>query len=298
MADIDLSQLPAPQVIEALDFESILAELKADLVARHPAAADVLDLESEPLIKLLEVVAYRELLLRARYNDEARALLLAYAIGTDLDHIGITYYQEARLLVTPADPVPVPPVAAVYEADADYRLRLALKPASYSVAGPRDAWRFHALSADGSIKSVSVDSPEPGTTSVYVLSRTGGGVPTGEVIAIVFAALNDEEVRPLSENVAVYAATPVDYAIEVDLTVYPVPAGDAAQAAATAALQALADNGYQLGNDITLSAITAAAQRPGVKRSAIVLPAADVVCTIGQAPRCTGVTVVVVATED
>lgn len=298
MAEIDLSLLPAPQVIEALDFEGILAELKADLAARHPAAAAVLDLESEPLVKLLEVAAYRELLLRARYNDEAQALLLAYAIGTDLDHIGVTYYQEERLLVTPADPEAVPPVPAVYESDADYRLRLALKPASYSVAGPRDAWRFHALSADGSIKSVSVDSPEPGTTFVYVLSRIGGGVPTGEVLAAVLAALNDEEVRPLSEAVAVFAATPVDYSIDIDLTVYPGPAGDAAQAAATAALQALADSGYQLGNDITLSAITAAAQQPGVKRSAITLPAADVICTIGQAPRCTGITVTVVATED
>lgn len=298
MAEIDLSQLPAPEVIETLDYESILAELKADLAARHPAAAAVLDLESEPLVKLLEVAAYRELLLRARYNDEARALLLAYAVGSDLDHIGVTYYDEARLLIAPADPEAVPPLPAVYESDGNYRLRLALKPASYSVAGPRDAWRFHALSADGDVRSVSVESPEPGTTSVYVLSRVGDGVPTGELIAIVLAALNEEEVRPLSENVAVYAATPVDYAIDIQLTVYPGPAGDAAQAAATAALQALADAGYQLGYDITRSAITAAAQQAGVKRSVIVTPVADVVCTIGQAPRCTGITVTVVATED
>lgn len=298
MADIDLSQLPAPAVLDGLGYETILAELKADLVARYPAIADTIDLESEPVVKLLEVAAYRELLLRARYNDEARALLLAYAAGTDLDHIGVTYYNEARLLVTPADPVPIPPVAAVYESDLDYRLRLALKPAGYSVAGPRDAWRFHALSADGAVRSVSVDSPEPGTTSVYVLSRVGDGIPTGELIAIVFAALNDEEVRPLSENVAVYAATPIDYAIDIQLTVYPGPSGDAAQATATAALQALVEAGYQLGHDITLSAITAAAQAAGVKRSVIVTPAADVVCTIGQAPRCTGIVVTVVAVED
>ena len=32
---IDLSQLPAPSVIEALDFETILAEMLADLRARY-----------------------------------------------------------------------------------------------------------------------------------------------------------------------------------------------------------------------------------------------------------------------
>lgn len=298
MADIDLSQLPAPAVIESLGYETILAEMKDDLVARYPAIADTIDLESEPVVKLLEVATYRELLLRARYNDEARALLLAYAAGTDLDHIGVTYYNEARLLVTPADPVPIPPVAAVYESDADYRLRLALKPAGYSVAGPRDAWRFHALSANGAVRNVSVDSPEPGTTSVYVLSRVGDGIPTGELLAIVFAALNGDEVRPLSENVAVYAGTPVDYTITIQLTVYPGPGGDAAQAAAGVALQALADAGYQLGYDITRSALTAAAQRPGVKRSVIVSPVADVVCGIGEAPRCTGIVVTVAGVED
>jgi phage-related baseplate assembly protein len=33
---IDLSQLPAPEVLEALDYEAILAERKAALVALYP----------------------------------------------------------------------------------------------------------------------------------------------------------------------------------------------------------------------------------------------------------------------
>lgn len=298
MPSIDLSLLPAPSIIESLDFEAILADLKDDFVGRYPAGADVIELESEPVVKLLEVAAYRELLLRARYNDEARSLLLAYAVGTDLDHIGVTYYDEARLLVTPANPTAVPPVAAVYELDADYRRRLQLKPGSYSVAGPRDAWEFHALSASGDVKSVSVISPTPGTTTVYVLSRTGTGVPDAGLLATVAAALNDEEVRPLSEAVVVSAATPVDYAITVALTVYSGPAGEAALENAQTALTKLGVDGYKLDWDITRSAITAAAQQPGVKKSTITAPAADVVCSAGQAPRCTSVTVTIAGIED
>jgi phage-related baseplate assembly protein len=139
---IDLSSLPAPEVIETLAFEAIVADIKADLVARHPDAFAIVNLESEPLIKLIEAAAYRELLLRGRYNDEARALMLAYATGADLDHIGATYYDEARLVVTPADLEAIPPTEAAMETDADYRARLALKPESWSVAGPRDAFKF------------------------------------------------------------------------------------------------------------------------------------------------------------
>lgn len=295
---IDLSLLPAPQVIEALSFEDILADLKADFVARHPAAADIVDLESEPVVKLLEVVAYRETLLRARLNDEARALLLAYSTGADLDHLGATYYQETRLVVTPADPLALPPVLEVLERDEDFRQRLALKPESYSVAGPSDAFKFHALSADGNIKSASVTSPVPGTTTVYVLSRIGGGVPDAPLLATVAAALNAETVRPLSEEVLVVAATLVNYAIDVSLTVYPGPAGEAALAAAQAALAKLAADSHTLDRDVTLSAITAAAQQPGVKRVLVNSPVAEVVCDIGEAPWCTGIAVAIAGVEE
>lgn len=294
---LDLARLPAPQVIESLDFESILAELKADLVARHPDVAAVVGLESEPLVKLLEVCAYRELLLRARYNDEARALLLAFAVGADLDHIGATYYQEARLLVTPADPEALPPVEAVWETDDDYRQRLALKPESYSVAGPRDAFLFHALSADGQVKSVSVTSPQPGTTEVFVLSRTGDGVPDQALLDKISLALNDEEVRPLSEEVLVTAGAIVGYALDIRLTLFPGPSGEVVLQAVAGNLAAFAADHHRLAADIVLSAIDAAAHVAGVKKVAIVSPPAEIVCGPSQAPYCTGIAVTVAGVE-
>ncbi|EAZ5467854.1 baseplate assembly protein, partial [Salmonella enterica] len=36
MATIDLSQLPRPAIIEALDFEVILAEIKQFMISRFP----------------------------------------------------------------------------------------------------------------------------------------------------------------------------------------------------------------------------------------------------------------------
>ena len=88
---LDTSALPSPAVVELLDFEAIVADIKADLLARYPEAATVLDLESEPLVKLLESFAFRELLFRARVNDAARAHLLAFATGADLDHLGALF---------------------------------------------------------------------------------------------------------------------------------------------------------------------------------------------------------------
>lgn len=83
---IDLSQLPAPSVVEPLDYEQILGAMLADLKARDPSF-DAL-VESDPAYKILEVAAYRELLIRQRVNDAGRSVMLAYATGSDLDHLG------------------------------------------------------------------------------------------------------------------------------------------------------------------------------------------------------------------
>lgn len=291
---VDLSTLPAPEVVETLVFEAIVADIKADYTARYPAGADVIDLESEPIVKLIEAFAYRELTLRARYNDEAKALLLAWATGADLDHLGATYYQEARLTVTPADNTTTP---AVMETDADYRQRLALKPESWSTAGPRDAFKFHAISADGQIKDASVTSPQGGTTQIYVLTRTGTGIPDATLLATVSGAVNGETVRPLSEEVLVSAPTIVNYSLDIALTLFAGPSTEVVRQAVETALQQFAAASHRLGNDIIRSAIDAAAHVAGVKKVVINSPAADVLCTQAQAPWCTAITVTVAAIE-
>ena len=296
---IDLSALPPPAVIEPLSFEAILAEHKADLLARHPEAANIIDLESDPLIKLLEVGAYRELKLRARYNDEARALLLAFASGSDLDHIGVTYYRgERRLTITPANPSTIPPTPAVMEEDDDYRYRLALKPYSYSVAGPTKAYEFHALSASGLVKSVSVTSPVKGTTTVYVLSRVGDGIPDAALLTAVNTQLNAEDVRPLSEEVSVLAGSNVAYTIDAGLVLFRGATGEVALTAARQALETYAAAHHRLGADVVRSALDAAAHVAGVKEVVFDLPAANVACGSAQAPYCTGINLRVLRIED
>lgn len=129
MATIDLSQLPAPDVVEALDYETLLAERKATLISLYPAdqqeaVARTLTLESEPIVKLLQENAYRELILRQRINEAAKAVMVAYSLDSDLDQLGANNGVR-RLTITPADDTTIPPTAAVMESDDDFRLRIA-----------------------------------------------------------------------------------------------------------------------------------------------------------------------------
>ena len=163
---IDLSRLPAPNIIEPLDFETLLAERKARLIALYPeeerdAITELLALESEPLVKLLEENAYRELVLRQRINEAARAVMLAYAKDADLEHLG-ALFEVGRLVTDPGKPDAIPPVPPSYEKNSELRRRIQLSLDGLSTAGPAQAYVFHALSANGNVKDASVSSPAPG----------------------------------------------------------------------------------------------------------------------------------------
>jgi phage-related baseplate assembly protein len=286
-AEISLDALPRPAIVEVLDVEALIAARKAQLIALYPACAAVLALESEPLTKIVEAGAYRELMLRQRYNEEALAVTLAFALGLDLDHIGLTYYQEPRLEITPA----VGSTPAVLETDAAYRRRLQLKPASWSTAGPRDAYLFHTLSAHIGVADAGVYSPYPGTTIVAVLGTTPDGAPSQEALDAVTARLNDLEVRPLCETVVIQSVQVRAYVAHV--TIYTYPGADAAQkvSEATAALQSLVDSLYKVGLDVSRSSIAAAAHVAGVQRVDVARPVEDMVCDATQIARCTWVDV-------
>lgn len=286
-ADITLEALPKPAIVEALDVETIIAERKARLIELHPACAPVLALESEPLTKLVEAGAYRELMLRQRYNEEALALTLAFAVGLDLDHIGLTYYQEPRLVITPA----VGATPAVLETDAAYRRRLQLKPASWSTAGPRDAYLFHTLSAHADVLDAGISTPFPGATVVAVMGRAADGRPTDAALAAVTERLNDMEVRPLCERVIVQPVTVSLYAAHVRIWTYPGADATAKTTEATTALNALVTKLYAVGMDATQSAIAASTHVSGVQRVEVAQPTEDVVCDPTRVARCTWVNV-------
>ncbi len=286
---IDLSRLAPPDVVEALDFEANLAAMKADLAARAPDLAAVLVLESEPAVKLLEVCAYREVLIRARVNDAARASYLATATGADLDNLA-AFYGVARLVITPADPGAVPPVAAVMEPDTDLRRRAQLAPEGFSTAGPAGAYVFHALSADADVLDASAVSLLPGEVTVGILSRTGTGAASGPLIATVLAALSAEDVRPLSDTVGVQSAAIVTYAITAQMFFLPGPDRAVVLAAAQAAAAAYAQAQHRLGRDITLSGVYAALHQPGVQRVTLIAPTANIAIGATQAGWCTAIT--------
>ena len=299
---IDLTQLPAPSVVEALDFEAILATRKAHLVSLLPeaeraAVTALLELESEPATKLLEENAYQETILRNRVNDAGKAVMLAFALDGDLDQLGANV-NVARLVITPANPNAMPPVAAVMEDNDAYRLRIQEAPDGLSVAGPKASYEFHARSSDGRVKDASATSPAPASVTVTVLANNDTGIASADLLATVARALNAEEVRPLGDRLTVQAAQVIDYQIEATLFIGVGPEVPILLDAARANALRVSQPRRPLGHSIYRSACSAAVHVEGVRKVVLTSPAADIELNATQAARCTGIKLNVVVLDE
>lgn len=294
---IDLSQLPPPVVVEPLDFETLFAQRKAAFIAMYPEdeqeeIARTLELESEPITMLLEENCYRELLLRQRVNEAARAVMLAYSTDSDLDNLAVNFNVE-RLTIQEEDDSVTPPIEAVMESDADLRTRTQQAFEGLSVAGPTAAYEFWGRSADGRVADISAVSPTPACVTISVLSREGDGTASDDLLSVVAAALNDEEVRPVADRVTVQSAEIVPYQIDATLYIYPGPEAEPVRQASEQQLQAYIAAQNRLGRDIRLSAIYAALHVEGVLRVELAQPVADIVLSDYQASHCTEYTITV-----
>jgi len=313
---VDLSKLQAPDLIDELDFEAIFAQAIVQLVQLVPELTALV--ESDPIYKLVQLFCARELVLRQTVNDKARQCMLAYATGTNLDHLG-ALFGVTRLTLDAGRPSEgLPPT---FEPDTDLRRRIQLAPEGFSVAGPEGAYIFHALSADPRVLDASAYSPEPadivalvlsvlsshaaapslveamcialsqaawpGDVIVSVLSREGDGTASPEVLDAVRATLSDDDVRPLTDAVSVQAAEIVPFEIRAKVYTFAGPDSAVVMAEASRRLETYLAESHRLGRDIPESAIKAMLFADGVQRVELDSPTSDVVIHRTQAPFCT-----------
>ncbi|TRX75275.1 baseplate J/gp47 family protein [Pseudomonas mangiferae] len=264
--------LPAPDIVEILDFEQILATRKAALLSLLPAAeqqamAARLALESEPLTKLLQESAYREMLLRARINDAARANLIVYATGLDLDHIG-------QLFGLPR---------FTREADERYRQRLLLRIAAMAGNGTREHYIGVAMAVSTQVVTAAVLQPTPGRVDIALWLAPGAD--SAALLAATWAAFDAPGVKMLGVDLSVRLA--VARAVNITARIWREASAPTNLVAriATAFPQQLAAYA-QLGRSVSRSWIVSALHREGVARVELDLPAdiaigADQYATLG-----------------
>ncbi|MET6507754.1 baseplate J/gp47 family protein [Enterobacter hormaechei] len=289
---INLSALAVPDAIVVPDAADIFTRWLARLRELDPEF-DAL-VESDPAYKQGEINAYQLTLAFQRVNDAVRAVFLSSARGADLDQLGAAF-NVSRLVINPGDPDAVPPVDPGYEDDEAFRERIQLSWAQLNTAGARNAYRFHAKSADNDVLDADAYGPEthnrPGEVDVYVLSRTGNGEAGGNLIEKVMNKLSADEVRPLTDFVSVKSASIASYTVKAELEIPDGPDAQTVLENATSTLTSYIQLSHRINAIVPLSAIYSALQQPGVSRVKLLSPTADLEAAAGQAPWCSAINI-------
>ncbi|MFL3451251.1 baseplate J/gp47 family protein [Escherichia coli] len=289
---INLSDLPVPDAIVVPDAAVIFGAWLARLRELDPEF-DAL-VESDPTYKQGEVTAFQLTLAFQRVNDAVRAVFLASAQKADLDQIGAAFNVE-RMEIVPANPDTVPPTDAVMEEDDAFRERIQLSWSQLNTAGARNAYRFHARSADEDVLDADAYGPEEhgraGEVDVYVLSREGNGTASEALLDAVSARLNADEIRPLTDFVTVKSAIINDYTVTAELEIPDGPDAGEVLENAKNTLMSYTRLANRINGMVPLSAIYAALQQTGVARVILSSPRADIEPATGTAPRCAAVNV-------
>ena len=305
MSTVDFSQLLPPSLITELSYEAIFTKRKESFISLYDASEqqavrELLQRESEPVVKLLQENAYLEMLYQAKCNADARSLLLAYAEKSDLDHLALTEYGLTRLVVTPANNTVIPPIDTVYESDERLRERCLLSFDGMNTAGSANAYRYFTLSADGRVDCIKVHSDE---TNPYLLDivitqvDSLNGEASVELITAVQKALDPDHVRPVCDRPTVKASSATNYQIEAQLYVGKNAEDALLLEAANIRLDKYIKNAQKNGESIYRSAIFAALHVDGIQRVVITSPENDLVMDSYHHPFCIAKTIAIGGVE-
>ncbi len=163
-------------------------EVLREIIAQYERLTSTVLQPSTPERILIDILAYRELLMREAIQDACLQNTVDFARGGFLDAIG-------RLLGV---------VRMDGEYDEDFRVRVLLASERFA-SGTKSAYRFHALSAgarDALVYSYNEKADVPiGTVRVAITGDDGE--PSEELKASVLSALNDEKVRSVCDVIEI-----------------------------------------------------------------------------------------------
>ncbi|WP_264953913.1 baseplate assembly protein [Wolbachia endosymbiont (group A) of Endotricha flammealis] len=241
-------------IVEKPNFEEIFSRMKEELVKRDASFTGLV--ESDPAMKVLEVAAWRELLLRERINEAVKSNLLKFATVDNLaEFYGVERQKE--------------------EEDERFRKRVKAKIAGWSTGGSKEYYKYHALSADSRVKDALVESPIPGKVQISILSTqlSTTGIVSEELLEIVKKQVTRDDIRVLTDTVTVIGCNIMEIDIHSRMSISPIISEEEIKKQFIEKFEA----SRRLGWNVTKSWIIANLFVDGVENVELIEPREDVV---------------------
>jgi len=282
MSMIDLTRLPAPTIIEEIDYEAMqrafLARYKAQWTIESTVDPtlpqwDVDELETDPVVIASQPWTFLRQLDRARVNDAVCAVLAPLAKGDDLDNV-VARIGVERLTITPATATE----AAVMESDERLLTRYLLAFAR-PAAGSPERYLYEAMTAWPTLLHAAVIGRavhgRRGDVDL-VIAGPGGRDATADELSLVRAACGSTSVKPEATALNVLRATRRVYTVAGRIVVPPGPDAEAVRTEAVARLAVAGAARMLIGAEVPRDLLSGAIYGLSVTRADLTAPAADI----------------------
>jgi len=237
-----------------------------------------------------QAAAYIRLLDRQRVNDAVKALLAAFAKGSDLDAL-VARNNVERLTVIEAtgdDP-------AVLESDAQLLNRYLLSFTGLG-AGSRDRYLYEthtavpAIPVGGAAVVGWREHGRRGDVDIVACGPDGRDLTEPEFDAMKAGVLSGRVV-PEASSAACLRANRLEYSVAQTIRIRSGPSPATVAADVEARIRALTDERTVIGGVVPLAFIAGSAHGPSVISATTSLPAADIEADAYTVPVCTGIAI-------
>lgn len=259
---VDLSKHRPPFVFQPEDPEKIYNDMKKDFESRMRLQFPAYVLkESDPAAKLLQTAAFNSVLNLQKINDSMKQVYVSHAEGKALDELAKFFGIDTR---------------EDGESDDQLRNRMLLSYDSFSTAGTRDSYKYHAFKVSEANKlglfSIKAYTKKPGHVGITCMFphqfnlklESKEREKLGEKTEIIKEYLNRDDIRPLNEMLTVELCQPVKKSIDVKITVVSESFKDEVKLVAEEAFKNYARECFKIGEDITISSLHACLTVPNV----------------------------------
>lgn len=271
--NLDSHNIPEPKLLEVPDVQDVFVQLKQQLLNLDASLENALQPQN-PIYRLLETFAYREVYYKSMINEQTKALFIKYAKGSDLDNLALLFniarkeIQKENLKENKLQ---------ILEDDDSFRKRIINALNGLTNAGTPAAYKHHAISIDDSIKDAAAVNQGSGRVLITLLSYKAEGGVDATVVEKAIKHLNSAEIKPLCDLINVISAKVNKYDLKVK--VYFKTNVDAE--AEILKLQELAIQWriekFYLGKHIYLSQLIKKLHLPSIEKLNILMPTQDLI---------------------
>lgn len=273
--DFNLDNLPYPTAITEVSFSNNLRDLILKFQELEPNWSAFL--ESDPIVKEFEAMAYVLTQKDQVRNEQIKAVLISSSEGPDLDNRG-ALLGVAR---------------EIDEPDERFRSRILLAIDKVSTAGAKGYYEALTYDADTRVEDVLAYDVlnEPGKAFVVIQStENDDGIASQDLLDTVFDYLNHEDRRPLGCQVIVSAITPINYIVEAEVQLQGNVDSNLIIQSMKNSISELVESKKRIEGKIALSEIYASLNVEGVAVvQNLVSPISNIAVANTEVPICTDI---------